>query len=126
MNKKKNPSVGAFAEINLQSATGLSEYVEQSSKNTWKYIRLVYPNGVSLILPYEISSEDLSRFIKMEGWVMTEVCTLPPDIKYFLYHRLVDMRKQFVGLQGIVNDELGRYVTADEAFVFIGIALKIN
>lgn len=39
MNKKKNPSVGAFAEINLQSATGLSEYVEQSSKNTWKYIR---------------------------------------------------------------------------------------
>lgn len=67
MNKKKNPSVGAFAEINLQSATGLSEYVEQSSKNTWKYIRLVYPNGVSLILPYEISSEDLSRFIKMEG-----------------------------------------------------------
>ena len=67
MNKKKNPSVGAFAEINLQSATGLSEYVEQSSKNTWKYICLVYPNGVSLILPYEISSEDLSRFIKMEG-----------------------------------------------------------
>lgn len=67
MNKKKNSSVGAFAEINLQSATGLSEYVEQSSKNTWKYIRLVYPNGVSLILPYEISSEDLSRFIKMEG-----------------------------------------------------------
>ena len=67
MNKKKNPSVGAFAEINLQSATGLSEYVEQSSKNTWKYIRLFYPNGVSLILPYEISSEDLSRFIKMEG-----------------------------------------------------------
>ena len=67
MNKKKNPSVGAFAEINLQSATGLSEYVEQSSKNTWKYIRLVYPNGVSLILPYEISSEDLSLFIKMEG-----------------------------------------------------------
>ena len=67
MNKKKILSVGAFAEINLQSATGLSEYVEQSSKNTWKYIRLVYPNGVSLILPCEISSEDLSRFIKMEG-----------------------------------------------------------
>ena len=60
MNKKKNPSVGAFAEINLQSATGLSENVEQSSKNNRKYIRLVYPNGVSLILPYEISSEDLS------------------------------------------------------------------
>ena len=55
---------------------------------------------------------------------MTEVCTLPPDIKYFLYHRLVDMRKQFVGLQGIVNDELGRYVTADEAFVFIGKSLR--
>lgn len=28
------------------------------------------------------------------------------------------------GLQGIINDELGRYVTADEAFVFIGKSLK--
>ena len=55
---------------------------------------------------------------------MIEVCTLPPDIKYLLYRHLVDMRKQFVGLQGIINDELGRYVTADEAFVFIGKSLK--
>ena len=55
---------------------------------------------------------------------MIEVCNLTPDIKYLLYRHLVDMRKQFVGLQGIINDELGRYVTADEAFVFIGKSLK--
>ena len=29
---------------------------------------------------------------------MTEVCNLPPDIKYLLYRHLVDMRKQFVGM----------------------------
>ena len=67
MNKKKTSPSGAFAEINLQSAIGLTENVEQSNRNTWKYIRLVYPNGVSLILPYDISSEDLSRFIKIGG-----------------------------------------------------------
>jgi transposase len=32
----------------------------------------------------------------------------------------VDMRKQFQGLQGIVNEEFGRYLTQDEAFIFIG------
>ena len=36
----------------------------------------------------------------------------------------VDMRKQFQGLQGIVNEEFGRYLTQDEAFVFIGKTLK--
>ena len=30
------------------------------------------------------------------------------------------MRKQFQGLQGIVNEEFGRYLTQDEAFIFIG------
>lgn len=39
MNKKKISPTGAFAEINLQSATGLTEYVEQTNRNTWKYIR---------------------------------------------------------------------------------------
>lgn len=36
----------------------------------------------------------------------------------------VDMRKQFQGLQGIVNEEFGRYLTQDEAFVFIGKTMK--
>lgn len=30
------------------------------------------------------------------------------------------MRKQFQGLQGIVNEEFGRYLTQDEAFIFVG------
>jgi len=32
----------------------------------------------------------------------------------------VDMRKQFQGLQGIINAEFGRYITQDEAFIFVG------
>ena len=43
-----------------------------------------------------------------------------PDLKYYLCMYPVDMRKQFIGLQGIINQEFGRYVTSDEAFVFVG------
>ena len=32
----------------------------------------------------------------------------------------IDMRKQFQGLQGIINQEIKRYLTQDEAFIFIG------
>lgn len=30
------------------------------------------------------------------------------------------MRKSFNGLQGIINEELGRYLPSSEAFVFVG------
>ena len=42
------------------------------------------------------------------------------DMRYYLCMEPVDMRKQFQGLQGIVNSEFGRYLTQDEAFIFIG------
>jgi hypothetical protein len=32
----------------------------------------------------------------------------------------VDMRKQFRGLQGIISEKYNRYLTQDEAFIFIG------
>lgn len=51
---------------------------------------------------------------------MAKICQLHADLKYFLCMQPVDMRKQFHGLQGIVNEEFGRYLTQDEAFVFIG------
>ena len=51
---------------------------------------------------------------------MARVCQLTDDLKYYLCMEPVDMRKQFQGLQGIVNEELGRYLTQDEAFIFIG------
>lgn len=41
------------------------------------------------------------------------------DLKYYLCMELVDMRKLFQGHQGIVNEEFGRYLTQDEAFIFI-------
>ena len=55
---------------------------------------------------------------------MAKICQLHADLKYFLCMQPVDMRKQFQGLQGIVNEEFGRYLTQDEAFVFIGKTLK--
>ena len=57
---------------------------------------------------------------------MSKICQLHADLKYFLCMQPVDMRKQFQGLQGIVNEEFGRYLTQDEAFVFIGKTMKTS
>ena len=51
---------------------------------------------------------------------MSRICQLHADMRYYLCMEPVDMRKQFQGLQGIVNSEFGRYLTQDEAFIFIG------
>ena len=51
---------------------------------------------------------------------MSTICQLHADLRYYLCMRPVDMRKQFQGLQGIINAEFGRYITQDEAFIFIG------
>ena len=47
---------------------------------------------------------------------MAKICQLHADLRYFLCMQPVDMRKQFQGLQGIVNEEFGPYLTLDEAF----------
>ena len=41
---------------------------------------------------------------------MGRVCNRTPDLRYYLCMYLVDMRKQFNGLQGIVTQEFGRYI----------------
>jgi hypothetical protein len=51
---------------------------------------------------------------------MSTICQLHADLRYYLCTQPVDMRKQFQGLQGIINAEFGRYITQDEAFIFIG------
>ena len=56
---------------------------------------------------------------------MATICQLHADHRYYLCLEPVDMRKQFQGLQGIVNAEFGRYLTQDEAFVFIGKSRKM-
>ena len=45
---------------------------------------------------------------------MATICQLHADLRYYLCLEPVDMRKQFQGLQGIVNAEFGRYLTQDE------------
>lgn len=56
---------------------------------------------------------------------MATICQLHADLRYYLCLEPVDMRKQFQGLQGIVNAEFGRYLIQDEAFVFIGKSRKM-
>ena len=56
---------------------------------------------------------------------MATICQLHADLRYYLCLEPVDMRKQFQGLQEIVNAEFGRYLTQDEAFVFIGKSRKM-
>ena len=51
---------------------------------------------------------------------MATICQLHADLKYYLCMYPVDMRKQFHGLQGIINESFGRYLTSDEAFIFVG------
>ncbi len=55
---------------------------------------------------------------------MATICQLHADLRYYLCMQPVDMRKQFQGLQGIINAEFGRYLTQDEAFIFIGKSRK--
>ena len=45
---------------------------------------------------------------------MSTICQLHADLRYYLCMTPVDMRKQFQGLQGIINAEFGRYITQDE------------
>ena len=51
---------------------------------------------------------------------MSTICQLHADLRYYLCMQPVDMRKQFQGLQGNINAEFGRYITQDEAFIFVG------
>ena len=51
---------------------------------------------------------------------MAKICQLHADLRYFLCMEPVDMRKQFRGLQGIISEKYNRYLTQDEAFIFIG------
>jgi transposase len=40
--------------------------------------------------------------------------------RYFLYGRVVDMRKPFDGLSGIVTGQMGQNVLSGDVFIFLG------
>jgi transposase len=40
--------------------------------------------------------------------------------RYFLYGEVVDMRKSFDGLSGIVTQQLGKDVLSGDVFIFLG------
>lgn len=59
---KGKKSIPAFAEIKTGN---VPETIRSSCSLGWKYVRLLYPDGVTLLLPYGIDSKDLSRFINL-------------------------------------------------------------
>lgn len=48
------------------------------------------------------------------------VCQLVGSLKYRVYIRSVDMRKSFRGLAGIVHSEIGRQLSLEDVYVFVG------
>lgn len=42
------------------------------------------------------------------------------SLKYRVYSRPVDMRKSFRGLAGIVHSEIGRQLSPEDVYVFVG------
>lgn len=50
-----------FAKVKVQPTENPSMYIPQKSRN--QYIKLYYPNGVSLILPTDIDPVVLGRYI---------------------------------------------------------------
>ncbi len=40
--------------------------------------------------------------------------------RYFLYGQVVDMRKSFDGLSGIVTGQMGKNVLSGDVFIFLG------
>lgn len=48
------------------------------------------------------------------------VCQLGGSLKYRVYTRPVDMRKSFRGLAGIVHSEIGRQLSLEDVYVFVG------
>lgn len=48
------------------------------------------------------------------------VCQLGGSQKYRVYSHPVDMRKSFRGLAGIVHSEIGRQLSPEDVYVFVG------
>ena len=64
MNNKKQDKKPLFAEVNL---TG--EEFKQSPSNHFqrsRFLKLVYPNDVTLILPGDISASQLEQYIRIK------------------------------------------------------------
>ena len=65
MNNKKQDKKPFFAEVNL---TG-DEFKRQSPSNhiqRSRFLKLVYPNDVTLILPGDISASQLEQYIRIK------------------------------------------------------------
>ena len=64
MNNKKQDKKPLFAEVNL---TG-DEFKQSPSNHIQRsrFLKLVYPNGVTLILPSDISASQLEQYIRIK------------------------------------------------------------
>ena len=64
MKGKKSNTILAFAEIKTSNVLDVPETVRPSSSSDWKYVRLLYPNVVTLLLSYDKLGEMTKRALK--------------------------------------------------------------
>lgn len=62
---KKTNMTGAFAEVKV-SKTAESRIPADPTDFSWRYIRLTYPNGVTITLPSSIEPDRLASFIYLK------------------------------------------------------------
>ena len=66
MNNNTQRKSPMFAEVNVERQTKESQIHQERTKRRFAYIKLTYPNGVSLTLPTDIGTEQLERFIRIK------------------------------------------------------------
>lgn len=64
MNNKKRESHPLFAEVKLSGDEFRQSVPSQSSRV--RYLKVIYPNDVTLILPGDISAHDLEEYIRIK------------------------------------------------------------
>jgi hypothetical protein len=62
-NQKKTP---LFAEVHISKEDARANKNRHTGGFHFPYLKLTYPNGVSLTLPTDIGTEQLERFIRIK------------------------------------------------------------
>ncbi|MBR4339540.1 MAG: hypothetical protein IKP89_02845 [Bacteroidales bacterium] len=66
MENTKQKKVPLFAEVNISKEDARANKNRYIGGFHFPYLKLTYPNGVSLTLPTDIGTEQLERFIRIK------------------------------------------------------------
>jgi hypothetical protein len=66
MENAKQLKTPLFAEVNIRKEEPRAVKEKRRGESRLPYIKLAYPNGVSLTLPADIGTEQLKRFVRIK------------------------------------------------------------